>query len=82
MIEVAIHPFSARHLKPEQVTDMYKVALSQVEAQILEARINLILNPDDEASAKKMAKLISGLPPLEEEYEQWLSSNSSAGSTT
>ncbi len=78
---VKVHPFSAKHLKPEQVESMYKAALSQMESQILEARINCLVDPGDDASAKRLAKLTAGLPLLEAEYEEWLSSNSSAVST-
>lgn len=73
-----IHPFSVKHLSVQQVTDMYKAALRQLETRILEARINCLLDPDDESSVKLYEKLYRGLPALEAEYEEWVSSNSSA----
>lgn len=78
---MAIRSFSQKHLSNDQIEQMYLAALSQVEAQIFEAHINLILSPDDEVSAKRMAKLISGLTALEAKYEAWVSSNPSADLT-
>lgn len=78
---MAIHPFSQKHLTNDQVDKMYLAALSQMEAQMLEAHINCLIDQSDEASAKRFAKLTAGLPALEEEYEAWILSNSSDDST-
>lgn len=77
MIETSAIPLSRKelsHLTDEQLENLWKAFLAQIGAQLLEAHLNAIMNPDDPKFQKAYVSLYEQhCRALKEYNEKWRS---------
>jgi hypothetical protein len=62
--------FRPRHLTPEQLTELYKPALQQTEAQVATLWQNLIIQPDDRGRLAAYEQALERLHELEADLKR------------
>lgn len=61
------------NLSDEQVQNLWKNFMGQIDVQVLECYLNCVMAPGDEALATKFAALSDQKKRAEEEYKKWRS---------
>lgn len=65
------------HLPRENAEAIWQQALAEVEAQVLQARLNVIVRPEAAEVAAVLAHWEARLVALKEAYQAWVSSAAS-----
>ncbi|MBI3909682.1 MAG: hypothetical protein HY320_01955 [Armatimonadetes bacterium] len=72
--EASLKPYTRKHLTPPQVATLYQQALQQLEATVVNAWLNYVLNPHDESARAAYEQAAARLKTLEEDRERCLPS--------